>query len=105
MTTKTNDLQAALKALARAAENSLGSHLRQTEAHALIETMSALADVDQRATELERQRDKLLTRSRELENRANLLAGLSQPDPDLEGQFRASVFILTGSWPGDEGPR
>jgi len=46
-----------------------------------------------------RQRDKLIARVRELENRANLVAGLAMHDPDLLGQHRAAVFILTGEWP------
>ena len=49
-----------------------------------------------------RQRDKMIARVRELENRANLVAGLAQNLPEQQGQFRAAVFILTGSWPGGE---
>lgn len=40
-----------------------------------------------------------LERGKAMENRANLVAGLAQHNPDLQGQFRAAVFILTGSWP------
>lgn len=49
-----------------------------------------------------RQRDKMIHRVRELENRANLVAGLAQHQPNMQGQFRAAVFILTGSWPNEE---
>jgi hypothetical protein len=48
--------------------------------------------MDNQAEELARQRDKLLNRVRELENRANLVAGLAQDQPDMQGQFRAAVF-------------
>lgn len=58
----------------------------------------------ERLQEVERQRDKLIARTRELENRANLVAGIAQHQPDGQGQFRAAVFILTGSWLGEEAP-
>jgi hypothetical protein len=80
-----------LAALERAVTNSLGSHLDQQEVVDLIDTMAELA----------RQRDKLIARVRELENRANLVAGMAQHHPDMQGQFRGAVFILTGAWPAD----
>lgn len=60
------------------------------------------ASLKARCDELTRQRDALISRTRDLENRANLIAGLGQNLPEQQGQFRAAVFILTGSWPAED---